>query len=419
MLSGDSSSSTAGKAPQTGKGGNVHTLLRERKNWLINMLYLRQEFEECKELIEEQLQECQGMCEFAIYVKALIYRQEGKIQESLAFFQAVTCLNPHNVLNLKQVGRSLYLLGNHKAAIDVYDEALILSPDDWEIFHNKGLCYMYLRQYDEAVDSFEKANDVQRHDVTFLQLGKVFVLREEYKKAIELYTEALEFSPENPEILTTLGILYLRMGESLTAFDHLGNSLTHNPRNPKTILAAGSIIQDHADMDVALVKYRVAAVHTPNSAQLWNNIGMCFFGKQKFVASIACLKRALYLDPFEWIISYNLGLVHLNTGQYASAFHYFSSSINLKPDFPSSYMYLAITLSRLDDFTNSCAAYEKACEMETQDPIFQLNFAITLFNHGDLAEAKKQFLMMKENLNEEEAEGEILEMKATLEQLLV
>ena len=80
--------------------------------------------------------------------------------------------------------------------------------------------------------------------------------------------------------------------------------------------------------------------------------------------AIACLKRALYLDPFEWIISYNLGLVHLNTGQYASAFHYFSASINLKPDFPSSYMYLAITLSRLDDFDNACNAYEKAIEME-------------------------------------------------------
>ncbi len=38
--------------------------------------------------------------------------------------------------------------------------------------------------------------------------------------------------------------------------------------------------QDHADMDVALVKYRIAAVQTPNSPQLWNNIGMCFFGKQ-------------------------------------------------------------------------------------------------------------------------------------------
>jgi Tfp pilus assembly protein PilF len=60
-------------------------------------------------------------------------------------------------------------------------------------------------------------------------------------------------------------------------------------------------------MDVALVKYRVAAVQTPNSAQLWNNIGMCFFGKGKNVAAVACLKRAVYFTPFEWIISYNLG----------------------------------------------------------------------------------------------------------------
>ena len=52
--------------------------------------------------------------------------------------------------------------------------------------------------------------------------------------------------------------------------------------------------------------------------------------------------------------------------RYASAFHYFSTSINLKPDFPSSYMYLAITLSRLDDFSNSCSAYVEEKERERQ-----------------------------------------------------
>jgi Bardet-Biedl syndrome 4 protein len=40
------------------------------------------------------------------------------------------------------------------------------------------------------------------------------------------------------------------------------------------------VLQDHQDMDVALVKYRVAAAVCPNSPQLWNNIGMCFYGKQ-------------------------------------------------------------------------------------------------------------------------------------------
>ncbi len=74
-------------------------------------------------MIEVQLRETNGQSEYPIYVKALIKRQEGKIQESLQLFQAATCLNPHNIANLKQVGRSLYLLGKHKAAIDVYDEA--------------------------------------------------------------------------------------------------------------------------------------------------------------------------------------------------------------------------------------------------------------------------------------------------------
>merc|ERR1711964_134496 len=287
-----------------------------------------------------------------------------------------------------------------------------------EVWHNKGLCHMYLREYDAAVDSFSRANAIQRHDITFMQLGKVYALQEDYKSAIDVFTEALEFSAENAEILTTLGILYLRMGENFKAFDYLGNSLTHDPKNPKTILAAGSIIQDHSDMDVALIKYRVAAVYTPNSAQLWNNIGMCFFGKQKYVAAISCLKRALYLDPFEWIISYNLGLVHLSTWQYASAFHYFSSSINLKPDFPSSYMYLAIVLSRLDDFANACSAYEKAIEMES-DHMFHLNFSITLFNHGDMTEAKRQFLLFDHlwnQLDEDARSGdqEVLERRNEL-----
>lgn len=43
-----------------------------------------------------------------------------------------------------------------------------LGFSDWEIWHNKGLCYMYLKEYAEAIDCFEQANDVQRHDATYV-----------------------------------------------------------------------------------------------------------------------------------------------------------------------------------------------------------------------------------------------------------
>eukprot|EP00698_Gefionella_okellyi_P010321 TRINITY_DN2671_c0_g1_i1.p2 TRINITY_DN2671_c0_g1~~TRINITY_DN2671_c0_g1_i1.p2 ORF type:complete len:417 (+),score=95.43 TRINITY_DN2671_c0_g1_i1:86-1336(+) len=394
---------TSIKTPPAVVSGASTTTRREANNWLMHTLYVRQEFDECFKVVDKQLQTC-PQSEYALYIKALIKRQKGEITESLQLFQQATALNPQNVANLKQVGRSLYLLGRHRTAIEMYDEAQKLAADDWEILHNKGLCYIYLKQLDQAIDCFKRANAIQKHDATFMQLGKAFTLKEDFKAAIDVYKEALEYSPESPELLTTLGLLYLRLGENFLAFDFLGNSLTHDPRNAKTILAAGSIIQDHNDMDVALVKYRIAAVQTPNSAQLWNNIGMCFFGKQRHIAAIACLKRAMFLAPFEWIIAYNLGLVHLNTRQYASAFHFLSASINLKSDFASSYMYLAVALAHLDDFDNACQAYEKALELEG-DHVFNLNYAVTLYNKGEYAKAKHHFAEFERAFNELDKES--------------
>lgn len=55
-------------------------------------------------------------------------------------------LDPQNPENMKQVGHSLYLLGQHKVALEVFNEALSVHPTDWELFHEKGLCHLYLSQ---------------------------------------------------------------------------------------------------------------------------------------------------------------------------------------------------------------------------------------------------------------------------------
>ena len=76
-------------------------------NWLLHLHYTRKDFKTCKELVKEQLNATNGMCEYALYVHGLIMRQEGRIQESLELFQSCSVLNPANTLNLKQVARSL------------------------------------------------------------------------------------------------------------------------------------------------------------------------------------------------------------------------------------------------------------------------------------------------------------------------
>ncbi|XP_073687641.1 Bardet-Biedl syndrome 4 protein [Garra rufa] len=412
------------KKPRLKKAPELPIL--ERRNWLIHLHYIRKDYETCKAIIKEQLHETQGMCEYAVYVQALIMRLEGKIQQSLELFQSCAILNPKSSDNLKQVARSLFLLGKHKAAIEVYNEAARLNQKDWEISHNLGVCYIYTKDFKSAEDQLNLALQLNKHDLTYTMLGKIHLLQGDTEKAIDVYKSAVECTRQSfvareqlqtpgdalsvslchsadktPKAAKHAGIseALIALGKYQKAFEHLGNALTYDPNNFKAILAAGSMMQTHGDYDVAMNKYRVAAYSVPESPPLWNNIGMCFFGKKKYVAAISCLKRANYLSPFDWKILYNLGLVHLTMQQYASAFHFLSAAINLRPRLSELYMLLAVALTNLDDADNARRSYEQAVQLDESNPLVNLNFAVFLYNQGDKKAALLQFQEMERKVN--------------------
>lgn len=97
----------------------------------------------------------------------------------------------------------------------------------------------------------------------------------------------------------------------MEGFQNLAHSAALESKDNESVIALGSIMQDRGDFDGALLKYKVIVQNNENSPQIWSNIGMCFYGKKKYFSAIACLKKALYLNPFDWLISYNLGLIHL------------------------------------------------------------------------------------------------------------
>ena len=55
---------------------------------------------------------------------------------------------------------------------------------------------------------------------------------------------ALKFSLQNPEILRTLGLLFLNVKENQRAHNYLKEALKLEHKDPRTILAIGSLIQD-------------------------------------------------------------------------------------------------------------------------------------------------------------------------------
>lgn len=73
----------------------------EKFNWYIHILFIRQDYDDCLKLINDQLELSQGKSEYALYAKALILRIKGNIHESLELFKKCHLLNPTNIDYLK------------------------------------------------------------------------------------------------------------------------------------------------------------------------------------------------------------------------------------------------------------------------------------------------------------------------------
>ena len=384
--------------------------LMESKNWLIHLLYLRKEYEKCLDIIREQISESHNSCEFPLYMQGMIYRQQGRIQESLELFQKCTILHPGKLTYLKQLAKSLLLMGRFKAALELFSEIITkFDEKDWQIYHDQGIAQFFLQKYPNAIDCFLKAIEVKPEEDSFLMLAKVHVTNGNLEAALEVYKRAIELFPDCSQLFGNIGLLYLQHDDFKKAGDCLDRAANLDPGNQSAIIASGSIKHSLGDYDGAMNRYRQAALGCPDSAALWNNVGMCYFEKGKHLTAISCLKRATYLSPMDWKILFNLGLVHLTVGLNASAFHYISASIAQKPR-AKLFMFLGIALFRLDDRKNAKMAYEQALAMDkTGDPAITFNAALFHLAQGDAKQSEELCIICLENIAKIKTSGRNLD----------
>ena len=164
------------------------------------------------------------------------------------------------------------------------------------------------------------------------------------------------------------------------------------------VMGLSSINQNSGEFETAYELISIGYESNPNSAYLWNNLGMWFLAKDKKIFASTCLKRALYLAPMEWIISFNLGLVYLKNEQYVTAFVHMNTAANLNKKSHMVYLYLGIICGELNNDGNAKNCFEKALSIK-EDPI------VLIGNKSDLDSDRE--------VNKEEGEKYAKENKMT------
>ncbi len=110
----------------------------------------------------------------------------------------------------------------------------------------------------------------------------------------------------------------------------------------------------------AIVEMKRAIAVLPNSRELWNNLGTFLWNARQYEEALACIDRALKLDPTFFKAFYNRALILEDTGQYEEAEKHFALSLeNCTTDekYNLTWCRSMMRLSR-GDYSNAWEGYE-------------------------------------------------------------
>jgi len=118
-------------------------------------------------------------------------------QQQITMLEDVLAKDPSNRNAWVRLGHSYFDSDQPMKAIEAYDKALGLGPDDPNVLTDQGVMFRRLGWFDKAINNFEKANSASpNHQQSLYNLGIVYRYDlQDFPKAIEAWERFLMINP--------------------------------------------------------------------------------------------------------------------------------------------------------------------------------------------------------------------------------
>lgn len=155
-------------------------------------------------------------------------------------------MEDHN--NIYQEGLEYINAREWALAINAFKEVIKIAPNKGEAHLNMGTALYGLRQYDDAIESMEKALEVGLNDYplerAYYSLGiaykdKALTVGGDWKQALEAFNQCLVENPHYVSAYFQLGMVLLAMKDYEKAIKAFETSLKYDPdvQSPVTLQA--------------------------------------------------------------------------------------------------------------------------------------------------------------------------------------
>ena len=198
--------------------------------------------------------------------------EKGDYQKAIDSYEKAIALNPNDADAYNNKGVALDNLGEYQAAITCYDQAIALKPDDVNAYNNKGTALGNLGEYQAAITCYDQAIALKPNVAkAYNNKGVALVNSGEYQAAIMCYDQAIALQPDDADAYINKGVALYNLGEYQAAITCYDQAIALKPDDAVAYNNKGNALGYLGEHQAAITCYNQAIALKPDDADAYNN----------------------------------------------------------------------------------------------------------------------------------------------------
>jgi len=185
----------------------------------------------------------------------------------------------------------------------------------------------------QAIHEFEEITRIDPTDRnSYLMLGRLYQIKNDTKKAEEIYRKYLGMEPGSEDGVTALARLHMDAGNQKEAVTLLEDFIKDHPEADRALDALAQAYANQEQFDKAAATYRKALTLDPDNTDLKRALAQALFFDDKHDDAAALYLDLLKADPNDVLALLRLGQIYREQKRYGQSHVYMSQAVKHAPD---------------------------------------------------------------------------------------
>jgi tetratricopeptide (TPR) repeat protein len=355
--------------------------IQVKKNY-VQLLILKSRLEEASKLNNEILKANPHDLEGLVYRGQIQLRQNdaGGAVDSL---QQALKEDPGSAVAHYQLGLAFDTQHNEARAESEWRESVRLRPDLMEA--QRALAGLELRRGDldalmqtaqQIIGGAPYAPD------GYLMRGLVEMNRQRYSDAQQDLTKAMGVAPGSPAPYVQMGKLYELQKQFAEATKFYQQALDKDAGSTDALQGIMNVYLAQKQPDQAIAAARAQIAQSPATSGFYDLLGTVLFQRKDLKGADSALHKAIELDENNADALLKLGQVQAAEGSVSQALATYQQSIQDHPREIAFYILAGEMYESQRDWNNAKAMYQKALEIQPDNPLASNNLAYVILDEG-------------------------------------